>query len=68
VDRSFNGQYYVSKTLVFATSFDGRENTRYSWQNLLQKPSQVDEVGVILIGKERQLPQQVASRDRFPRQ
>jgi hypothetical protein len=68
VDRSFNGQYYVPKTLVFATSFDGRENTRYSWQNLLQKPSQVDDVGVILIGKERQLRQQVASRDRFPRQ
>jgi hypothetical protein len=26
--------------LVFATSFDGRENMPYSWQNVLRKPSQ----------------------------
>src|ERR1700730_2610591 len=35
--KSPNG---VAQTLVFATSFNGRENMHYSWQNLLQKPSQ----------------------------
>ena len=29
MDRSFNGEYGVPKTLVFATSWDGRENTHY---------------------------------------
>jgi hypothetical protein len=40
MDRSFNGQYRVPKTLIFATSLDGHQNVRYSWQNLLQKTSQ----------------------------
>jgi hypothetical protein len=40
VDRSFDGQYRVPKTLVFATSFEAAKNSCYSWQNLLQKPSQ----------------------------
>jgi hypothetical protein len=31
IDRSFNGQYGVPKTLVFATTHHGRENMRYSW-------------------------------------
>jgi hypothetical protein len=40
MDRGFNGQYRLLKTLLFATSFGGGENMRNSWQNLLQKPSQ----------------------------
>jgi hypothetical protein len=33
------GSSSTAKTLIFATSFDGGENMRYSWQNVLQKPS-----------------------------